>query len=170
METMLSSHFVCRLTALLVLAGTLGMSGCGGGDDGPPPPETAPVTGKVSYNGEPVEGATVIFSVVGAPRSATGMTNAQGQYTLSTFGSGDGAILGENTVSIVKTEGGEVQSDAPGEEGQGPAVFGTDLDGKTPEEMEKNVAKPLLPVVPESDSTRSVVADKENVFDFDLKD
>ena len=166
---MLSSHIVCRLTTLLALAGTLGMSGCGGGDDGPPPPETAPVSGKVSYNGEPVEGATVIFSVVGAPRSASGITNAQGQYTLSTFGSGDGAILGENAVSIVKTEGGEVPSTASGVEGQGPAVI---VAEKTEDELKKEVAnqKRLLPAVPESDSTRTVVAGKENVFDFDLKD
>src|SRR5690554_2152701 len=51
------SHFSAFLLAP-VLAGSLLLGGCGGSSL----PQTSPVSGTVSYQGKPVEGATVIYS------------------------------------------------------------------------------------------------------------
>ncbi|RMF87778.1 MAG: hypothetical protein D6741_20100 [Planctomycetota bacterium] len=89
-------------------------------------PKTYPVEGVVTLNGEPVEGATVVFSPVGggegetSPQAAQAKTDADGHYELSTFEAGDGAIPGEYAVIVTKydvkpTPGGpELES----EEGQ----------------------------------------------------
>jgi len=55
----------------------------------------------VTYHDQPVEGAQVMFMPTQG-RPATGKTNADGHFTLSTFGTGDGAILGHHAVTIAK--------------------------------------------------------------------
>lgn len=85
---------LCVSAAVVVL-----FAGCFG-SDGPP---TAPVMGVVTYNGQPVENAGVMFSPA-AGRPAIAQTNANGEFVLSTRGSDDGALLGEHTVTIVKIE------------------------------------------------------------------
>lgn len=75
--------------------------GCGG-ETGP---ETHPVTGTVTLDGEPVEGATVSFSPAeGGVRAAVGETDATGRYTLTTMRSGDGAMAGSFNVRVFKYE------------------------------------------------------------------
>lgn len=76
-------------------------SGCGSGN-----PKTARVTGTVTYQGKPVEGASVSFALESAPQFSTGVTDAQGKFTLTTFKSGDGALIGKNKVTITKVDGG----------------------------------------------------------------
>lgn len=78
--------------ALTVLA--IASIGCGG--DTPP---TGNVTGTVTYNGSPVANANVTFQPNGG-RPATGVTDASGKYTLATFGTSDGAVLGSHKISI----------------------------------------------------------------------
>lgn len=90
----------CAIAVLSLLPLTL-LSGCGGSDDRP---ETVPVTGTVLYNGKPVEKAIVSFSCEGAPRSATGVTDAEGKFTLSTFGLNDGAIVGTHVITVNKPD------------------------------------------------------------------
>ena len=90
----------CAVALLSLLPLTL-LSGCGGGSDRP---ETVPVTGTVLYNGKPVEKAIVSFSCEGAPRSATGVTDAEGKFTLSTFGLNDGAIVGTHVITVNKPD------------------------------------------------------------------
>lgn len=69
-------------------------------------PKTVKVTGTVTYNGQAVEGATVTFGPASAEgHAASGKTNASGQFTLSTFEQGDGAVPGTYIVTIFKTEG-----------------------------------------------------------------
>jgi hypothetical protein len=68
-------------------------------------PRVAPVQGRVLFNGEPVAGADVTFICEGAPRFSAGKTDEQGNFTLSTFGPGDGAILGVNKVTVTKSAG-----------------------------------------------------------------
>ncbi|MEX1039242.1 MAG: carboxypeptidase-like regulatory domain-containing protein [Pirellulaceae bacterium] len=76
----------------------LGLIGCGGD------PTVAKVSGTVTLDGEPVEGASVIFSPIGGGRPATGQTDSQGNFQLSTYGSADGALIAEHQVSVVKVE------------------------------------------------------------------
>lgn len=92
-----SEFYVLAVIGMLLL--TLGCSGTP--DDRP---ETVPVSGTVLYKGEPVEGATVSFFVEGAPRAATGVTNEEGIFKLSMFGANDGAIPGDNLITVKKLE------------------------------------------------------------------
>ncbi|MEN6496142.1 MAG: carboxypeptidase-like regulatory domain-containing protein [Thermoguttaceae bacterium] len=81
-------------------------------------PETLPVKGTVKLDGKPVEGADVAFYPKSGGRPAMGRTDANGSYTLSTFGNQDGAVPGEHSVVISKvsvrrtaapTGGGELE-------------------------------------------------------------
>ncbi len=83
------------LTTLLAL----GASGCGG-RDGP-----VAVTGVVLLDGQPVSGATVAFLPAGETgRPATGFTDAQGAFRLTTSGKGDGALPGDYRVVVTRLE------------------------------------------------------------------
>lgn len=73
--------------------------GCGGGT---PAVKTVPVSGTITYKGKPIEGATVSFMAEGAPRAASGVTDANGEFKLSMFKFNDGALVGENKVVVVK--------------------------------------------------------------------
>ena len=96
---------VCRVRALsLVLMVLLFGVGCGGSTG---QPKTVPASGTVLYKGEPVEGATVSFWAKKAPRAASGVSNARGDFSLSLFGANDGAIAGENTITVTKAATGE---------------------------------------------------------------
>lgn len=84
----------------------LGFSGCGGSsgdkwtEDRPP---TFPVRGKVIYNGEPVPDAGVSFRSSDGTIGAAGRTNQNGEFELTTYESGDGAVAGSHQVTVVKT-------------------------------------------------------------------
>jgi hypothetical protein len=74
--------------------------GCGGGGEFP----TATVSGAVTYDGKPVKGGSITFSPVAdgeqeAGKPASGMVKEDGTYELSTYGEGDGAVIGKHTVS-----------------------------------------------------------------------
>lgn len=83
--------------ALIVTA--VGTVGCGGSDR----PETIPATGVVTYQGQPVEGAQVMFTATAA-RPASAVTDAEGRFKLFTFVPGDGVVEGGHQVVITKTE------------------------------------------------------------------
>ncbi|MFG0332315.1 MAG: carboxypeptidase regulatory-like domain-containing protein [Maioricimonas sp. JB049] len=86
---------------------SLAAAGCGGssGDkwtEGRP--ETVRVTGVVTLNGEPLDGATVAFEPQGGVHAAYGRTDEKGRFVLTTFVDGDGAVAGGYVVSIRKSE------------------------------------------------------------------
>lgn len=87
------------MLAVLLAAIALPLFGCGGSDR-PTPIET---TGLVTYQGQPVEGAQVMFTSESA-RPATATTNADGRFELTTHETGDGAVEGKHLVTITKTE------------------------------------------------------------------
>ena len=88
------------LIFLCCLVGATILPGCG---RGPNVPKTAAVRGCVRLDGKPVEGADVgFYCQIAGGRPATGKTDAEGRYSLSTFGVNDGAILGRHTVAISK--------------------------------------------------------------------
>jgi len=78
----------------------LAVCGCGAGVEGRP--DLVPVTGTVMYGGNPLAGATVSFWTEKAPRPATGITNAEGKFSLSMFDPNDGAMAGENVITVSK--------------------------------------------------------------------
>ena len=61
------------------------------------------VKGVVSYKGQPVSGAVVNLTMEGASRGATGMTDENGNYKLTTFDTNDGAFVGTHKVTVVKS-------------------------------------------------------------------
>lgn len=99
------SHFSAFLLAP-VLAGSLLLGGCGGSSL----PQTSPVSGTVSYQGKPVEGATVIYSRGARKLSegeiAIGKTDASGTFTLTTHVGSQadvpGAVPGQYQVTVSK--------------------------------------------------------------------
>lgn len=95
-----------RIRVAVAIALTAASFGCGQSAD-PDRPETFPITGTVMYNGAPIEGASVSFVPMGEGtggegKGAAGFTNASGQYTLTTFKAGDGAVPGQYRVKITK--------------------------------------------------------------------
>ncbi len=89
-----------RLTASALLMLFFG-SGCGGGTT------MVPVSGRVTLDGQPVEGASVMLHPQGEGRPATGLTDARGEFQLTTVEEFDGAMLGAYrvTVSLVRPRG-----------------------------------------------------------------
>ena len=64
-------------------------------------PETAPVSGVVTFRGKPLADAEVVFFPEGDARSASGRTDASGRYKLMTFSIDDGAIPGKYRITVV---------------------------------------------------------------------
>ena len=89
-----------RLVRLIVGLLALAAGGCGGTG-------AVPVSGLVTYQGEPLADVTIIFTPAGggaegaAGKIATGQTDSQGKFTVTTESPGDGAVPGEYTVSIL---------------------------------------------------------------------
>lgn len=92
------ARFVRSGFVAVAAATVLASPGCTGSDR----PEVVPVSGRVTYRGEPVVGATVSFLAEGASRPATGMTGDDGSFRLTTFEPDDGAIPGTHRVTVTK--------------------------------------------------------------------
>ncbi|MCA9030297.1 MAG: carboxypeptidase regulatory-like domain-containing protein [Planctomycetaceae bacterium] len=94
-----------KFQGLLVL-GVL-LAGCSGGGEGAAERlPTVAVSGKVTYQGNPVDGATVTFNPGKEPgkKAAFAVTNSEGEFTLTTYESGDGAIAGKYFVTVSKQQ------------------------------------------------------------------
>lgn len=62
-------------------------------------PETSPVEGRVTLDGEPLSTGTIMF-FPSQGRPAAGVIGVDGTYRLTTFVENDGAVLGSHTVTI----------------------------------------------------------------------
>ena len=91
---------VKAVIVFMVVATFVISTGCGSGN----PFDTVPVTGSVTLDGQPVEGATVIFQPTGDHKAATATTDSSGEFTLTTGESGDGAMPGVYKVTVFKTK------------------------------------------------------------------
>ena len=94
----MQSKILSHVQACLVFTLALPWIGCNG-DSRPP---TYPVTGKVTWKGQPVEKASVIFVPDGKGESASAETDAKGVYNLTTFVAGDGARPGNYRIKVMK--------------------------------------------------------------------
>ena len=115
-----------RLCVLVVAS--LVAVGCGGGASDKP--KCAPVSGTVTYKGQPVEGATVSFWTDKAPRAATGQTDAKGNFRLTTIDPNDGAIIGSHTVTVVKAAPANTMTAADMASGKAPPEVKDPLPAK----------------------------------------
>lgn len=149
-----------------IIVSLIALSGCGGGSDRR---EIHPVSGTVTMSGSPVADADVVFqptdTTEGIP--ARGRTDASGNYTLTTFNTGDGAAAGAYKILISKSADPEdnldIDLDDPGE------AYGEMMGDETGEEGEPNSSLPpkyaSIATTPEE---RTVQAGS-NEFSFDLQ-
>ena len=153
-----------NLLAVALLGSVLGL-GCGD-QQGADRPSTCPVTGTVTHNGQPVDGATVAFQSAGGSRGAVGVTDAGGKYTLTTFESGDGAVPGEYQVKIFKykVESSEAVADQDSDDYVPPA----EGEGEEAAEAE-NLLPPIYADPTTSGLTATVSESGANTFDFPLE-
>jgi hypothetical protein len=113
--------------------------------------ETAPVSGKVTYRGKAVPTGTIMFVPAEGP-AATGEIGTDGSYKLTTYNTGDGAVIGNHKVSVTALQG------------MGDAL----------PEQRSATPPPLVPVKYLSDATSGLTAEVkpkvDNEFNFELKD
>lgn len=146
-------HIVGPLLASFALL----VSGCGDR-----PIDTSMAEGTVTFNGQPVAGANVMFSPAseGAGSPAYATTDASGRFVLQTQqgAPGAGTTAGEYKVTISKVE-----------------MVGTGRKQMTPEGVEEEVMEPkeVLPRQYKFQSstplTATVVEGQPNVFEFNLE-
>jgi hypothetical protein len=86
-------RFQAQVVLVFIAVGVL--VGCGSPGTAP----TLPASGTLLYNGEPAKDAKVIFTPK-TGRPATGKTDEDGRFVLSTFEPGDGAVPGNHLVTI----------------------------------------------------------------------
>ncbi len=151
--------------AVVLAALLMAMTGCGGDEF----PARAKVTGVVKFKGQPVADATVTFFSDTVPRAAIGATDAQGRFTLSTFGENDGAVPADYIVTIAKKTAAD--SGAAYDPANPGAAYGKAMAGSA---MGSNpTAKDELPLKYANRGTsglsQKVTADGSNDFTFDLQ-
>jgi hypothetical protein len=139
-------------------------SGCGSGLK---KPEMGKVRGTVTYKGAPVTtGLVTFFPAEGgtgeAGQPAISELSSDGSFELTTFDTGDGAVLGQHkAVVVAKSKGGE-----PIPEGKIPSQL--------PEDLKKYEGpKPLVPekyMSAEKTPLRYKVRPGDNNFAIELKD
>ena len=155
------------LGAALVFAAVC-VLGCGGGTgEGP---ATVPVTGTVTLDGTPVEGATVSFSPEDkANRAATGLTDSDGRFELGTIQPGDGAMPGSYKVAISKTSGAAAGPPASQEEAMKRAQeqMASGGLGRRPAPV-KDELPAIYKNAQTSKLTATVTQDGDNEFEFKL--
>lgn len=130
----------------------------------PDRPKTYPVSGTVTYKGEPVAGANLNFRLADGKSFAMARTDASGKYELMTFEAGDGALPGEYKVGITQYE-----TTATTGPGMDDAAYGS------PEEEAGDAVPPknLLPqkyANPEASELTASVTEGPNTVNFELTD
>jgi hypothetical protein len=88
----------------LAIVGLAAAAGCSGRKTEWQRPKVVPAGGMVRYQGKPLEGALVTFSNSAQGLSASGRTDAQGKFTLTSFEEGDGALPGKHVVTVSKVQ------------------------------------------------------------------
>lgn len=154
--------FVWAIAAMLT-------AGCSGSA---PKPKTVPVTGKVTYQGQPVAGANVAFLGTGPNTpSAMGKTDTNGVFELTTVDPGDGAAPGTYQVTVTKM----VAAKSAGS--KGPMSMEDAAKRATPEGPPKEEEAGGGSLLPEqyakaatSNLSFVVEAGKKNDFPIELKD
>ncbi len=162
-----------KFGALALLLSAVAFAGCSGAVGGGDRYATHPVTGKVTYNGAPVPGAVVTFSPnkSGVP-GASGITDNQGTYILTTYDAGDGAVEGEYKVMVSKTApsasggggapahdptGASGNTGAPSHAGGGKGAASSGGGSLLPAKYAKATDTPLLKTVAKGDNSIDLV-------------
>jgi len=84
-----------HITLSLMVCLAVSLTGCGSSG-----PTLAEVSGTITLNGQPLPDAMVSFYPTSGERSAHGVTDAAGHYTLMFTGLKEGALVGPHSVQI----------------------------------------------------------------------
>ena len=131
----------------------------------------AQVTGKVTYNGKPLEIGEVVFNPVSGETETTGQPasgtlGSGGYYRLSTFDDGDGAVLGDHIITIKSNE--VIRSEKPSKKDtEGIRTPGP--DGKLSYVTLKSRV-PTRYASPMKSGLRRTVKEGKNDFEIELND
>jgi hypothetical protein len=142
------------------------------GCDAPPGFRTVPVSGTITRNGNPLEGAAVSFIPDVGGESATGITDSAGKYQLTTRQKDDGAVPGQYKVTIAKYAGQSTATTAPGEATADYDISNEYPEGYNPDTQDSTPSRNLLPLKYASPGTSGFeanVVEGENTIDFDVK-
>lgn len=146
----------CFVSALLLMAT---LPGCGGDSS---LPKTAKVRGTVNYKGKPLSGGQISFipeagsEAAQSGQPASSQIGTDGSFTLTTFNTGDGALIGAHKV-IVSKRGSDTSRNQPKPDG---TIDYTVPKAEIPEKYEKVDKTPL----------KFTVEDKTNEFNIELVD
>ena len=155
-----SKHHLAFLSMGLAL-----LVGCGGSGLG-----TIPVSGKITVDGQPMEGVMVVFNPGDGGRAAAGRTDAQGIYKLTTEIAGDGALPGSYKVAVSKHENAadDVPTNVdPNDPASLDAVY-SKVDARKKQVSTSFIAD-MYGNPMGSGLTAEVKSGGENKFDFDVK-
>lgn len=132
-----------RVVILALFTGVL--VGCGGAPEDNRPDRT-PVSGSVVIGGVPVPGAMVVFSpaIQEGGRGAMGTTDKDGNFALTTFEKGDGAVPGDYIVLVSKLEQSQAAS-APIVNEDDPNYDGAPAEEENAATQPEAEAKSLVP-------------------------
>jgi hypothetical protein len=147
----------------------------------------APVAGTVRYQGVPLAGAWVQFTQEDSPVVAGGFTDEMGQFELTSYKAGDGAPVGEHSVTItLKSRAADDSEELALKRGEAAEIADADERAKKLGEIAdsrkqrivkhvqetKNSSKlPAKYASPESSGLSfTVVAGTQNECEFDLTD
>ena len=106
---MFSLGTIIRRLILVLACGALVLPGCAGEEEAFG--KRFPVSGNVTYNGQPLEKGTISFVPDGKGAGASG-TVEKGVYKLSTGGEADGALPGKYKVTVMAKEDSEEKAKA----------------------------------------------------------
>ncbi len=142
----------------IALGGGVIAIGCGGTAERPP---MGRVHGKVTYDGKLVDKGRVTFSPTSGEgdsggTSAMGPIESDGSYSLTTFNTGDGALVGQHIVTVVIPTEDIVALNKPG------------ADGSIPYKLPKELI-PKKYTDPKQSPLRNTVVAGDNTLNIDLK-
>ena len=89
-----------RTSLLLSLALLPCLASCTSGETGPPKEVVAPVSGTLTYQGQPLAYHAITFLPADGRRPAIAVTDEQGTFRMTTNEEGDGAPPGHNKVGV----------------------------------------------------------------------
>ena len=123
-------------------------------------PKLGKVHGKVTYKGKPLDGGRIVFTPATGKggetgQNASGEIDSSGSYEMTTFNTGDGAIIGQHIVTVVTLEKGELPK--------------PDANSHIKYELPKSVT-PSKYATADKSPLRCTVVPEGSTFDIELKD
>jgi hypothetical protein len=114
----------------------------------------------VTYKGQPVDNGRVLFTPATGKggeggQGATGEIATDGSYEMTTFNTGDGAVLGQHVVTVVVPQKGEMPK--------------PDATSRIDYKLPKNVT-PSKYATADKSPLRCTVVEGSQKFDIELKD